>query len=410
MKAFFWFCLALLVPGLLLRIPIGGAGILATDIVLPLFVCLWLFQKIIIERQVPSTKFLIPGVIFVGIAILSFLVGGKELNGTKELVLSFAYIVRLVSLLLFGWAAKDLFQTKQEQKTFFFWLGVIGTAVVILGFLQFFLIPDISGWSTEGGWDPHQGRLLGTWLDPNFMAGFISFLSPILIGKWYDSQEKKEKWILGIVILLFLGALFLTFSRSGYLSAAFGLFLFFAIRDPKVILIGILCVSLGIVSSERAQKRVGALLGTMSALIMDETVEIDPTANLRLKSWTQSLTLWEKNKTIGIGYNTYRYRAAEEGIVDENYFSSGGSDSTHLTVLITTGVLGIIPFLWLFGTFFIFPFQQYFKKREALFLGFSAGIGAIFVHGFFVNSLFFPFIFLPLIAIFGVLENKAQLK
>jgi O-antigen ligase len=405
MKVFFWLCLWLLVPGLLLRIPIGGAGILATDIIVAIFACTWLFQKIIIDRSFPTSFFIKSGSFFFFFAIITFFLGAGNLDFT-EIILSGAHLLRFGSMLLFGWAATDLFRTQTQQQSFWKHFWKIAGTIVFLGFLQFFLVPDISSWSTEGGLDPHTGRLLGTWLDPNFMAGFLAFILPILIGYGYESKKKKSKIALGLIVCAFLGALFLTFSRSGYLAAGTGLVVFFILRDPKILLVGGIIAIIGIASNERAQKRLESLSSTISSIVFQNTDEIDPTANLRIQSWTKSFELWKKYPITGIGYNTYRYRATEEGIVDENYFSSGGSDSTHLTILVTTGIGGFLIFLWFYGTLVVHTMRAFFRSQKSLFLGFSSGLFALFVHGFFVNSIFFPFLFLPLIALAGVLSNK----
>ncbi len=426
MKIFFWLCLLLLVPGLLLRIDLGGSGILGTDIILPVFAAVWIFQKLVIDQKFPKCHFILPGFVFLGVAILSFLLGAGDLL-FKEQVLSGAYLVRFFALLIFGWAAVDLFAEKKEQEQFFRGIFGISAIVVLLGFLQFYLFPDISDFSTEGGWDPHQGRLLGTWMDPNFVSGFLGFMTPVALGKWYDFESSKERFWLGGLILIFLYALFLTFSRSGYLAALCGFFIFFILRDPKVILIGVLLSVIGLAASERAQKRVGELAGTMSAIVFQNTDEIDPTASLRIESWRKSLELYDKYPILGIGYNTYRYRAAEEGIVDESYFSAGGSDSSLLTVLVTTGAVGFLAFLWFLGSLFWQGFGPYLRliqnpsalrasplirgeKGGEIPLGFACGIVAIFVHSFFVNSLLFPLILMPILAVGAVLGKSVDKK
>ncbi|MCF7906285.1 O-antigen ligase family protein [Candidatus Gracilibacteria bacterium] len=405
MRIFFWLCLLLLIPGLLLRIPSEGAGILATDILVPLYAVIWILKKLFIDRSFPKSSFVVPGIMFGIFAILSFFMGAHNLL-LKEQILSAAYIVRFASLIVFGWAAADMYLDSFEQtpRKFFTRIFGISFVVLILGILQFYLIPDISRWSTEGGWDPHTGRLLGTWMDPNFIAGFIGFLLPMGIAHWYQTHARNKKFWILLFLALSVGALFLTFSRSGYLAAVAGLFVFFLLRNPKVIFIGIALATLGILSNDRAQKRVGELVGTISAIVLRDTDEIDPTASLRIQNWRKSITLWKKYPVFGIGYNTYRYRAAEEGIVDETYFSAGGSDSTHLTVLVTTGILGMLAYLWFWGDLLIRNWQRFRRTRNEYFLGFFAGITALFVHACFVNSLLFPLIFLPLIAIAGILD------
>ncbi len=209
-----------------------------------------------------------------------------------------------------------------------------------------------------------------------------------------------------LLIAASLGALFLTFSRSGYLAAAIGLFVFFLFRDPKIFVLAVAVIVLAVISNERATQRLAEFGGTVSAIVWHDTDEVDPTASLRLQSWQKSFDLWKKYPIFGIGYNTYRARAAEEGIVDEEYFSAGGSDSTHLTILVTTGVVGFLLYLWWWGKIFWVNFRRFFQNRNELFLGFATGLLALLVHAFFVNSLLFPLIAMPLLAAAGALEEK----
>lgn len=407
MQKLFWICLSSIIAGLLIRIPFGGGGILLSDILLPFFSSLYLGQLFFIKRNFPIVSFSNAGLFFLIIAFFSYLIGSWDLL-LKEKILSFSYLVRFFSILVFGIATKNFIQnSKKEISEFFFQrLWIISGIIIAFGFLQFYLIPDIGNFSTLGGFDPHVGRFLGTWMDPNFIAGFLSFLLPLLFGKFYQSSNSKEKIKLGILIILFLYALFLTFSRSGYLALISGLFFFFLLRDPKIILLGILISILGIFTNERAQKRTFELFGTAKSILLRDTDEIDATANLRIESWSKSFELWKKYPAWGIGYNTYRFRAAEEGIVDESYFSAGGSDSTFLTILVTTGIIGFFSFSYFYFKLWIVNLKKFFHTKNELFLGFVSGISALFIHSFFVNSFLFPHIFLVVLFVAGILESK----
>lgn len=400
MRLFFWLCLLLLIPGMLARIDAGGAGILAMDIVLLVFSVIWLAKKIIIDRSFPRNRWVGSGFLLVGILFATWLLGAGDLS-TEGKLLSAAYLIRIVEFLIFGWAATDLFSREEKLLTKFF---TISAVVILLGFVQFVLVPDISHFSTEGGLDPHIGRLLGTWLDPNYFAGFLGFLLPLVIGSWY----RERKWWLLLLVAATMVALFLTFSRSGLLAAGVGLLFFFAWKDWKIILIAVLVAALGIAASPRAQKRIGELAGTARSIILRDTDEIDPTASLRLMNWKKSLTLWEKSPIVGTGYGTYRWAAAEEGIVDENYYSAGGADSTHLTTLVTSGVLGFLVYLFFLGKLWWQGWQPWRQQRNPVSLGFAAGLLALVVHACFVNSLFFPLLFVPVMAMAGVLENSRE--
>ena len=410
MQKFFWLCLLLLIPGLLARISLGGSGVLATDLLVPIFAVLWIGKKIIFNEKFQRCDWFGAGIAFVSVAIVTWLIGAWDLAISAK-ILSAAYFIRILTMLIVGWSASEYFGEKiqitknkdQSSKEFFFKrFFLISSVVILLGFVQFYFIPDISKFSTEGGWDPHTGRLLGTWLDPNYLAGFLGFLLPIIAGVWY----RKRNYLLLLLGGIALVALFLTFSRSGYLAAMIGLGMFFFLRDWKIILLAILIAGLGLASNERAQKRVGELTGTMASIVLQDTAEIDPTAKLRIQNWIKSIDLWKKYPITGIGYNTYRWRAAEEGVVDENYFSAGGADGTHLTVLVTTGILGTLIYLWFLGTLFWRPIYRWWKSRDERQLGFAMGLLSLIIHSIFVNSLFFPLIFLPVIIIAGVLQSN----
>jgi len=424
MHFLFWLCFSFMTLGLLVRIPIGGAGILLTDIFTPLLAFIWIFYKIVKQEIFPQNNYILSGFLFLVVALISFFLGAWDLL-LKEQIIAFSYILRFFSLLIFGWIAQDFFQQNSASFWQNFWK--ILWIILSIGFLQFFVLPDISKFSTVGGFDPHIGRFLGTWMDPNFVAGLLTFSLPILIAFIYkkyttykQTDLKLEKIknsrnfrFLGLIILLGLSflALFLTFSRSGYLAVIIGLGLFFLIRDTKIILIGLLIGILGLISNERASKRVLELVGTIKSIVLQETDEVDATASLRIISWQKSFELYKKYPIFGIGYNTYRYHAAEEGIVDENYFSAGGSDSTFLTILVTTGTLGGLFFIYFCGKLFFRNLIFYLKNRQdkyILHLGFSAGFLGIFVHSFFVNSLLFPLIFMPIMAIAGILEKRGS--
>ena len=407
MRNFFWICLLLLIPGLLARVSVGGSGILATDLFVPLFAFVWLGKKIIFQEKFPKCEFLGVGFLFVALATLTWILGAWNLDFSAK-ILSFSYIIRIVTMLIIGWSAAEYFCERPKNKLysskefFFKRFFLISAVVIVLGFIQFVFIPDISLWSTEGGWDPHTGRLLGTWLDPNYLAGFLGFLLPVIVGAWY---KKRNLWffLLGIMALV---ALFLTFSRSGYVAAVMGLGMFFLLRDWKVILLAIFLAAFGLVMSERAQQRVEELSGTVAAIVLQDTAEIDPTATLRIQNWIKSFDLWKKYPVTGIGYNTYRWRAAEEGVVDESFFSAGGADGTHLTVLVTTGIIGFMAYIWFLWTLFWEPIRRWWKSKDERQLGFAMGFMSLLIHSFFVNSLFFPLIFLPVIVIAGVLQSE----
>ncbi len=414
LRGLYWSCLFLLVPGMLLRLPVGGAGVLLVDLYAPVVLGLWGLYRFSFHRQWPSLPLVAPVLLFCLLGTASLFLRAGDVLTPSTLALSWFFVVRLLYFTGFALFSYDLFaRPPYGPQRFLRGLSLIAGLVLLGGVIQFYLYPDLSAISKEGQWDPHIGRLLGTWMDPNFIGGFIGLLLPVWCGWWYDSlhlhttkvPHQLPRLVLFLPALLGLGALclFLTYSRSGYLAALVGLAVFFLVRDRRMLFIGALIVSLAITATPRVQQRLLQLSGTVKALILRDTDEIDPTASLRLQSWRRSLRLGAQRPLLGVGYNSYRYHAADAGIVDGNYFSSGGSDSTLLTVFVTTGLLGLSVFLWLLWRLWWGAFVGYLSRQSSVSLGLSCGLLSLLVHSQFVNSLLYPFITLTLFSLAGAL-------
>lgn len=110
---------------------------------------------------------------------------------------AFLYFTRLVSYILFTIAFKENYKNSKKHYL------LISKLILIFGFLQYFLLPDLR-FLFYSGWDDHYYRLTSTILDPAFTA--LIFVFAII-------NEKKEKWI-----VLFVIGLLLTYSRAGYLA------------------------------------------------------------------------------------------------------------------------------------------------------------------------------------------------
>jgi len=404
-----WLVLGLIVPGMLLRINLNGAGILPIDILSPIVIALWLWVRQIKQKKIRPYLLWKSASVFSLIALISLILNGWDLDG-KEFMLSLAHWIRWVALWLWGWLALDIWQEKKEKLQLQKGILIILSMVVSLGFLQFYLFPNLASFSTEGGWDPHTGRLLSTWLDPNFIGGLLVFFAPLLLGEIAKRKFSREKFIISILLLAVCLALFLTFSRSSYLAFACGMGLFLLYRYPKILLAVIAVAIIGVSANEKAQKRVVSFFDTATSILFQSSDEIDPTASLRIKSWQNSFQLWEKYPILGIGYNTYRFKAVEEGVVKEGYFSSGGADSTLLTILVTTGIFGLTAFLFFLGKIFQISWKAWRKNENIQHLAFCCGFLGLIIHSTFVNSLLYPFIFLLVISWWASIqsaENKS---
>ncbi len=133
------------------------------------------------------------------------------------------YLARLIIYLLFVL----LLQNKLQNKS---WLWrLISFNILVLGFLQYFFLPDLRFLIYEG-YDDHFYRLTSTILDPAF-TGLI-----FVFNLNYYLWQKKKNYLL---IILFMLGLCLTYSRASYLAFLLSnlLMFFFTQKNSKKIIL-----------------------------------------------------------------------------------------------------------------------------------------------------------------------------
>ena len=238
-------------------------------------------------------------------------------------------------------------------------LPLVGIGTAILGILQYIIIPDVRFLETWG-WDPHYYRIVGTLLDPGF-TGLILVLTLVYL---VINNYRKIWWV--IVYL----ALALTYSRASFL-AFFTAFTWMSYRKKswKYCIVSILILGVTIIVLPRYSSGEGVKL------------ERSSTIYARIESWKKAWSIFTENPIIGVGFNTYRY--AQKASPESH--AGAGSDSSILLVMATTGIVGLLFYL---------KYLKVLWKLSTQHLALSTSLIAIFVHSFFLNSLFYPAVML----------------
>ena len=270
-------------------------------------------------------------------------------------------------------------------------------AVSLLGFVQYLFYPDLRP-LTIYGWDPHLFRITGSFLDPGFTAmillgGFLFWLAYF----WNFWEKKKISFrvvLTGAIIYL---ALALTYSRSALLAlgvTAFGLawrkdsfkiFLFF------VSLLGMTVILL--------PRRPG--IGTK--------LERRDTVKARLENWRFGLKVGKQTPLMGVGFNNYRLMQRKKGKLGRNWLlhhAGGGADSSLVFVFATTGIMGLISYLY----FLYSVFSLCTAGSSTFNLGGYLVSLALLVHSFFNNSLFYPWLLILWWTVLGLIREKNRVK
>lgn len=411
-------CLLLFLPvlGEFSRLVLFGRSLVLSDLIIPLFEIAALLQIKNYDFSKSFSKQLHLLGIFLIVAGLSLIFSLSALP-LNEVVQSSLYLIRL--LLYIGLLPISyLIINKENYRQLIIFICLSTILVAGTGFLQLVLLPNLEELSKTAGYDPHINRLVGSWLDPNFIGGFFAMISVFLLGLIFYEKSTRQKTYYLITIVISLLALFLTYSRSAYLALAGGILLLGLIKARRLLVIFLILGAIGIASSDRAQQRVGELTTSINSVLFNTAENPDPTARLRIQNWDQTMHLISLKPLLGHGYNTLSYVKLAAGFIeDENIHSASGSDSSLLTILVTTGLLGLIPFL-IFLFIILRDSLKAWKKSKKLA---TQGIGlAIFcslisllIHSNFVNSLFFPQIMIYLWILLGLFyqlktNNQAQ--
>lgn len=370
-----------LIAGQLLKLPVFGQASL-TLLDLTTFILLgfgWLKFKPPLTRP---PRFISAGLIFLLIGTISLVFSPLHLNLTEK-INSLLYGVRFLAILVLGWLIYLRCLPFSLNDLAKIWLSS-GITIAVLGLLQFLLLPDL-GFLAQAGWDPHLYRLASTFLDPNFTGAYLALT---LSGLFLFPQSKlRYRWY--FFILVYLGLL-LTFSRSAYLMFIVTFLIISLLQKSiKILLLTLILSLILFIGFSIYQKTVAQV----------HNVNRTQSAETRVSSWQQGLAIWQKNPILGVGFNSYRYGLKEYQLgPDIQIQSHGGSsnDSSLLYVLDTTGVIGLISYIWFIFEILKIGWRNLNHNRVISVILMSVVFGLL-AQSFLINTMFYPFLLIWLI-------------
>jgi len=393
-----------LIAGQLIRLPLPGqgGGLLLSDLA-SAAVVFGAFPLLISGSPVVR-RLLLVVLPFILWSLLTLVVQFPSLGASNTLIAA-SYWVRLTVLLLLLPALTFIFRSSSWRQ--YAWRGFYITVVVLalLGVVQIILLPSLSPFSSAG-WDPHQFRLVSTWIDPNFFGAFLAMgLMAIILGPGLKIYQRI------IFALIITCALFATQSRGAFLSMILSLLftapLFFVFLASRF-------------STRRLQFLVGllsmfVLLAALVIVILLPRfvglVSIDPTVQARITNIQGSFFVIKEHSLMGVGYNAYQFASREDGAVGnfQNH-SRAGTDNSLLTIWATTGLVGLMLFLvpWVYIAHQLFLDLRRFKGLVS-FLGLFC-MSVLFINSQFVNSLIYSHLLITLILVVSLSLSTVDAK
>lgn len=334
-----------------------------------------------------------PILLFGFVGLVSLGINAVRFSG-REVMVGVLYLVRWLAYAGVYWAVLQLNQTQRSRLTEY--LLFAGFGMVVLGLTQYAIYPN--AWPlTADQWDPHVGRIIGTFLDPGFTGLIYVFTFLAILVKYWPQLTKirlQDALLPYFLLLTSYLALLLTYSRSAYLALIAGIGMVALVKRSPRFFVGFLLVfafSLPLLPRPHGE-------GTK--------LERQSTVRARLQNWRESFEIAKDYPALGSGFNLYRYEQRERGFLGEKWqvtHAGAGADSSYLFVWATTGLAGLGTLVWLGKE----VWQCGWRNRNRTWgLVLVSSLAAAGVHSWFNNALFYPWVMIWLWILIGMVESK----
>lgn len=350
-------------------------------------------------RSLKLNDVAIAGIVFAAIGALSAIWGIQRFGFSPlEVIGSLAYLARWFTYFALYIVIINCVRASDAERV---WGALEWTMIVIVAFgiVQAIFLPNFAFMvypddRESYDWDSQRHRLVSTILEPNIASGMILITLLVQLSR-ISSGTPIALWK---PALMFAG-LVATLSRGGMLSFLVGAMVVFLVRGLS--------------------KRILKFAGLMFALLLvalPGLVEFanqyrrfsvtDASAMGRVIVWQRALSTFIEYPWFGIGFNTYGFvqeRRGFERIGGSSYSAEGGL----LFVAVLTGIVGLLVFMAMLW-FVIRRCRAAWKRPAAtpaergILIGTAASTVAIVVHSLFVNSLLTPWVFEPLVVLWGL--------
>lgn len=341
-----------------------------------ILLCLFLIKIIIVGKYEFFTnikikiKYLIPGIIFIiilGISTIFSQVPWFSFWGSWERRMGY-----LAWLHFFIFAAILFFNLKTEIqiRRIIVTILIASSLVVIYGFIQLLGLEPFE-WSEEA-FTTH--RVYSTIGQPNFYGSWLLLVIPLIFYSLIIFKNFYARFFISLLFIASLISLIFTQSRGGWIGFSLTIFLFFIISAWL-----------------KKKKKIVALLLILFTLLIGLTIYLNfhppkftPTDNpfiyrlktltnlkvfgrYRLMHWQASLDII-KNRILsriligsGLGsqrFNLPKYYQPEFAIYEAPNIYLDYTHNDILDMLLTSGVLGLISYLYLIGNAICFGFKK----------------------------------------------------
>lgn len=274
---------------------------------------------------------------------------------------------------------------------------------IICLFLTCFIASLIGAFQIPGGQRvsaPFEGEIG----EPNTFGGYLLFMGCMAGGLLAKAENLRTKQIMAVLIICIIPSFLFTQSRSSYLAMVPALLVLGYMTDRRLIILGILAIAL-LASPLFLPKAVKSrIMFTFTqpeerGQIQIGQLRLDTSTSARLTSWRETLSDWRKHPLLGYGVTGYSF-----------------VDAQFPRILIETGILGLVAFLYLLYSIAKLTLQNLKEVNSSYYqglgIGFFSGFVGLIVHAIGANTFIIvrimePFwFFVGIITVLPMLERQ----
>lgn len=319
---------------------------------------------------------------------------------STDLEVSFKRAFMRINYILFAYLfMAHWFKDKKQllKPSIFYIVGFLPTIYFILKkYSHFDFLPQVSSYVCKPYFDDHT-----------IYAASLVFLFPIvlllLIKRDFFTQKKMAKTILiPFITIVFLIAIYFSFSRAAWLSMVLGLVFFFLLQlkvKPKYYLFGLVTITALIFSlkdtiyNNMAQNEQVSHNGDVGDHITSVTNVSNDASNLeRINRWVCAYRMFQAKPLFGFGPGTYQFEyvkfqtSAFRTYISSNNGDAGNAHNEYLTYLSESGLIGFLTFLSLVLTTLYLGIKNSLQTTGYIWWvnnAFITGLATYFFHGLF---------------------------
>lgn len=346
------------------------------------------FDKRILKH--PITLLIVGHLIWMGITML-----------TSEMpVVSLKFFISRLWFVITGYfIAVRVFKYPRYINSFF-WLFTIAFLVVI-----FYTIYQhgIRGFEEK----PAHWVMQPFFKDHTSYGAILAFYLPVLTAYLFKSDFRWNlKFITFFVLLIFIAAIILSYTRAAWVSVAAALVVYFLIqfrvKFSLLLGVGVLALAMFFTFQEqifiKLEKNRQDSSGDLAEHVQSISNVASDASNLeRINRWNSALRMWSERPVFGFGPGTYMFQYApyqhssELTIISTNFGDLGNAHSEYLGPLAEQGVLGMLLMLALIAVVFTMAIRRYQKLQHqglrTVLMAAILGLVTYFTHGFLNNFL-----------------------